>query len=155
VNEHPALERGHLVARAGERRVALALGGVVEVLRPLPVTSLAGAPAFVLGASVIRGAAVPVIDARSLLGAERTEVAARWISLRVGARRAALAVDEVVGARTLDRAALAEMPPLLRSAASGVAADVGALDGELLLVLQAARLVPESVWRALDAGERA
>jgi purine-binding chemotaxis protein CheW len=154
-SEHGASAPGHLISRAGGKLLALALRDVVEVLRPLPVSRLDGAPDFVLGAAVIRGAAVPVIDARSLLGAgPASQVPSRWISLRLGARRAALAVDEIAGTRALDDSSLQTMPPLLGSAVAGVAEAVGAVDAQLLLVLRAGKLVPEAVWDAIGIAER-
>jgi purine-binding chemotaxis protein CheW len=64
----------------------------------------------------------------------------------------ALAVESVVGLRTLPRAQLAELPAVLAEAASRGVTAVGTLDGELLAVLDGARLVPEAVWQAV-AGE--
>jgi purine-binding chemotaxis protein CheW len=142
------------VSRAGENIVALPLADVVEVMRPLPFSTLEGAPAFVLGAGRVRGAAVPVIDARALLGGEAGPFAAkRWISLRLGTRRAALAVDEVLGTRTVGDAELSAMPPLLDGVASGVAEWVASVDEQLVFVLDSARLAPEALWDAVD-GER-
>lgn len=143
----------HLISRAGPKQLALHLADVVEVMRPLPVFRLEGLPAFVLGAAVVRGAAVPVLDARTLLGERPASPGeGRFISLRVGARNAVLAVDALVGVRTLEEAVLQAMPGVLAGAADGVAELVGALDQHLLLVLSAGRLVPASAWSAvLDA----
>jgi len=43
----------------------------------------------------------------------------------------------------------ATLPPLLAHAAEDAVAAVGALDGALLLVLRAGRLVPPEAWSAL------
>jgi len=134
--------------------LALPLDDVVETMRPLPGEPLAGAPRFVRGISVIRGAPVPVVDAASLLGIGDSH-AARLVTLRVGDRRVAVAVDAVLGIRALPPESLQELPPLLREAGSGVVEAIGVLDAELLLVLQSVRLVPESVWVGVrPRGER-
>jgi purine-binding chemotaxis protein CheW len=139
----------------GRNLLALALSDVAEVMRPLRVSSVEGAPPFVLGVGVVRGTPVPVIDARLLLGEPSSPgPAGRWISLRLGSRRAALAVDDVLGTRTLDDATLETMPPLLRSAAPGAAEAVAALDDELILVMRAGRLVPEAAWDAVEGSQR-
>jgi purine-binding chemotaxis protein CheW len=149
---HEAPSAVHLVSRAGSKLLALALPDIIEVMRPLALSRLDCVPAFVVGASVVRGAPVPVIDAGLLLGSGSSASAgSRWLSLRLGRRRAALAVDEVVGARTFDEARLEVMPPLLQGVASGAAASVAALDEQLVLVLSAGRIVPEPVWEALEA----
>lgn len=149
-------ETKYLVARAGGTQLALPLVDVVEVMRPLPVSRLEGVPEFVLGAAVVRGAPVPVLDAAALVGEEPgTGSVTRFVSLRVGSRRAALAVEAVVGVHALDAAQLKAVPPLLRGAAAGLPEAIGALDHQLLLVLGAARLVPAELWRLLEHGGRA
>lgn len=145
----------YVVARAGEKLLALALADVVETMRPLPVSQLPDVPPFVLGVAVVRGAPAPVVDARALLGeCASPRPAGRFVSLRQGARRAALAVDEVLGVRVLDAAAVAALPPLLEGVAAGLAESIATRDARLLLVLRAGRLVPDEVWREL-AGESA
>jgi purine-binding chemotaxis protein CheW len=76
---------------------------------------------------------------------------ARFVSLRLGERSAALAVDAVLDVRSLAAGDLKEIPPLLREAGADLVSAIGALDTELLLVLEAARLVPESIWSAIEA----
>jgi purine-binding chemotaxis protein CheW len=68
----------------------------------------------------------------------------------LGTRSAALAVDAVLEIRTLPAATLASISPLLGEATAGVVSAIGALDARLLLVLEAARLVPDSVWNAIN-----
>jgi purine-binding chemotaxis protein CheW len=119
-------------------------------MRPLPIEPLAGAPPFVLGLAVLRGSPTPVIDAGRLLGPIGLPSPARFVSLRLGERTAALAVDAVLDVRFLAAGAIADIPPLLREAGSDVASAIGALDTQLLLVLEAARLVPESLWDAIE-----
>lgn len=140
----------YLVALVGAKRVGLPLSDVLEVMRPLPVSELTGAPPSVLGAAVVRGEPVPVVDAGALLGEPGARSPTRFVSLRVGRRRAALAVDGIVGVRRVDEAALGAMPPLLRDSVAGAGRAIGALDEDLLLVLQTGRLVPEGAWRAIE-----
>lgn len=45
-------------------------------MRPLPVAAVAGAPDFVAGVAIIRGDAVPVVDAARLLTGEGEPFAA-------------------------------------------------------------------------------
>lgn len=127
-----------------EHTCALPLDAVIETMRPLPIEEMKGAPPAVLGMAVVRGEPVPVVDGRQLFGASRCD-ALRWITVRAGPRVVALAVDAVIGVRTIDRAALAELPPLVRSAADGAVQAIGAADAELMLLLEAARLVPDEL----------
>ncbi len=141
--------RRALLVRAGAWRCALALDSVVETLRPLPVSPLAGVPGFVAGLALVRGEPTPVVDLDALLGASGG-TARRWVRIRHGLRFAALAVSEVVGLVDLDRASL-RAESLLDRATEGAADALGALDGELLVALRAGLLVPESAFSALPA----
>lgn len=141
-----------LVVRAGACLCALPLAMVVETLRPLAVERLPGAPEGVLGVSVVRGRPTPVVDARRILEQGCAEPATRLVTLRLGSRSAALAVDAVLGVRSIEAARLEAMSPILGAGAE-LASAIGSLDDELLLVLRAARLVPNEVWAALTRSE--
>jgi purine-binding chemotaxis protein CheW len=142
-----------LVCRVGSRRCALPLHQVQETLRPLPIEPLAGTPRFVLGVSVVRGEALPVVDALDLVGGEPAGAAGRFVVVKAGSRRVALCVGAIEGVRSLAPGSLEALPPLLRDASDEAIAALGILDGALLVALRSARLVPDSVWRALDARE--
>jgi len=126
-----------LVVRAAGRLAALRLRDVIETLRPLPLAAAPGAPPFVRGVAVVRGAAVPVVSLARLLGGDDAP-GTRWVALR-GSR--ALEVDEVLGFRELPAAALGEAPALLGPALRDHAEALAVLDGQLLAVLDAARLL--------------
>jgi purine-binding chemotaxis protein CheW len=140
-----------LFCRVRERLCALPVAHVVETMRPLAIEPLAAMPAFVRGLARIRGAAVPVVDAGALLGARDEARFTRFVTVRAGERRVALAVEEVLGVRELAAAALQDLPPLLREAGEALVAAVGSLDTGLLVVLHAARIVPSTLWDALEA----
>ena len=142
-----------VICRVQHRLCALRVADVVETMRPLPIEPLAAMPSFVSGLAVIRGVPVPVIDAATLLGTSDGSTPARFIALRAGGRSVAIAVAEVVGVREINGASLQDLPPLLAEASREMIAAVGTLDAELLVVLQAARLLPESVWEALGFHE--
>jgi purine-binding chemotaxis protein CheW len=146
-------EKTHLalVIGIGGRRCAIPLSGVAEVLRPLPIDPLPSPIEAVLGVTVLRGAAVPVIDPALLLEGEVSRPG-RFVVLRLGARRAILAVAEIHGVQDLAGLPLEALPPLLRDAASEAIENVSRLDRELLLVLNAARLVQAPLSQASEAG---
>jgi chemotaxis signal transduction protein len=131
-----------VVVRAAGRLYALPLASVIETLRcPAPI-AVAGAPECVAGVAMIRGATVAVVDLGVLLGADRAaRGAARLVTLRVGQRTVGLAVQAVIGVREFERAELAAVPPLLQQARPEVMTAVGALDRELLLVLDGSRIL--------------
>jgi purine-binding chemotaxis protein CheW len=149
-----------LLCRIGSRIGALALKDVRETMRPLPIETLPGMPPFVLGVAIVRGFPAPIVDAIRLLKPVASpsppmisSPSARFVSLKLGERTAVLAVDAVLDIRPLAAGILADIPPLLREAGAEQMAVIGALDTQLLFVLEAARLVPESIWTAIKAPE--
>ncbi len=144
-----------LAVRAGPHLCAVPLDRVAEVMRPLPVESLAGAAPCVLGLAMIRGGATPVIDLAALLSdrpAARPTGTGRFVALQVGSRRVALSVETVLAIRMLDRTELESLPPLWRGPHPPAVAALGALDRELLMVLEAARVFPDDHGPSADEG---
>ena len=142
------------VVMVGARACAFPLHHVAETMRPLPIKPVAGTPGFVCGVSVIRGTPTPVVDLKALLeNSENSPGYGRFVSLKLDDRRVAIGVDSVVGLRHLDSAQLGELPPLLRDVAADLIESFGSRDAQLLLVLRAARIVPDEVWTTLAAAE--
>jgi len=141
-----------LVCRVATRSCAIPIGAVIETVRPRPIEPIAGAPAFVAGLAVVRGAPVLVVDAAQLLCPEpgRTGRAARFVTLRTAPQPIALAVDAVLGVRWLASEQLSALPPLAGAVAPDAIAAIGALDARLVVVLEAARLVPPAVLDLVD-----
>jgi purine-binding chemotaxis protein CheW len=139
-----------LLCRAGTHLCAIPLEHVIEIMRVLPIEVIAGAPPYVRGLSIIRGSAVPVVDAGLLLGDHATK-SERLVAIRSGSRTIALATDAVLGIRAIGAQALHDLPPLLRDAASETIAAIGTLDAELLFFLRAARIVPEDLLERLES----
>jgi chemotaxis signal transduction protein len=137
-----------LICRVGQRLLAIELGEVLEVMRPLAVQVLAEMPVFVVGVTTIRGSVAPVIDLGRLIGVTDS-VPTRFVTARVNGRIVALTVDEVVGVQRLTDDVLEELPLLLQSADREIFSAIASLDSHLLLVLQSAHLLPDSAWAAL------
>jgi len=143
-----------LITRARTLQCALPLTHVLEVMRPLPIEAIAHAPGFMLGVAIVRGVPTPVIDCGAFVQERAGATHTRWASIRCGDRTAALAFESILGVRELPVRS-DDLPALLSGAPSEVISSLATLDTRLLLVLHGSRLVPEGVWRALDAGEPA
>ena len=142
----------YLVFRADSQTCVLPLSQVVEILRPLPVEPLAGAPPFVRGMSIIRGTPVPVVDLAALLHGSLAAVA-RFVVVRAGERRFALSVEAVLGIREFRDALWHDLPPLLSGACPGAVEAAAALDQEAVLALKTGTLVPDTLWDSLAVQE--
>jgi purine-binding chemotaxis protein CheW len=144
-----------LVLDTLSRTCTLPLADVVEILRPLPVVTVPGAPAFVRGVAVIRGEPVPVVDLALLLAGRSSEAVRRFVVLRSGQRRVALAVDGVQGKLELDPRRLRSLPSLVGETSSEVVKAVGLVDDRLLTALEAGRQLVDEAWRAVEGGKGA
>ena len=143
-----------LMCRAIASLVAIPLEHVAETLRPLPISQFDGVPPFVLGVSIVRSVPTAVVDLNRLIKPDTGAPASsprRFVSLRVGQRMIALAVDDVVGVRALAEGALTALPPLFREIDGACLSSIGTLDAELVLLLEASRVMPESSWLALES----
>jgi purine-binding chemotaxis protein CheW len=123
---------------------------VIEIMRALPIEVISGAPSYVLGLCIIRGAPVPVVDTGVLLSGQATR-AGRLVAIRAGSRTIALVVETVEGIRAIGPEAFNELPPLLRDAATATIAAIGTLDTDLLFFLRTARIVPDDLLVRLEA----
>jgi len=139
------------VFRIGGRHCAMPVGRVQEAMRLGPIERLPDAPAFVAGAAVSRGEAIPVIDLAVLLAVRPDAAPTRLVIVKLdGGRRAGLLVTEVVGVRTgADLGG--PLPALLSEAGPGVVERLARVDAALLTVLRASHLVPDAVWAAVAA----
>jgi len=148
------VESRMLLCRVHDLHCAIPLEHVAETMRPLPVESIAGMPAFVAGMAIVRGSPIPVVDAAWLL-CGMASPATRFVIVKSGDRHIALAVEAVTGVVDLSRDVLAALPPLLQGAHLDAVAGVGTLDGGLLIALQASHLMPDDVWTTFQAAQAA
>ena len=139
-----------LLCRAGTLLCAIPLEQVIEVLRILPIETVSGAPRYVRGLCIIRGAAAPVVDIGLLVGGQPAEWE-RLVAIRTGSRIIVLATETVLGIRAIGAEVFKELPPLLRDAARQTIAAIGTLDAELLFFLRTTLIVPQELLDRLEA----
>ena len=124
-----------LLLAAGARRAAIPIGAVIETMRPLSITPLAGAPAAVLGVSLVRGAPTLVIDLGALLG-EAEPGPDRWVALCWSDRPTAIAC-RVIGVRAVPHEEVRAGAATIARAAASFVGSVVVMDGALVTVLDA------------------
>ncbi|HYS81997.1 MAG TPA: chemotaxis protein CheW [Anaeromyxobacteraceae bacterium] len=103
------------VFRVGDEEYAIDLRRIREILQPLPVTPVPGAPEFIEGVMDLHGEVVPVVDVRERLGLALLPdgAKAKLLVVNVARRVLALRVDAVLEVVRLPRSAIGPPPPLL------------------------------------------
>lgn len=151
-----------LLFRAGPLLCAMPLSDVVETMRPLPTRRPADCPPYLRGISIVRGVPVPVVTAAALLAAgDRGGVdheaapdgadTVRFITVRSRRGVAAVATGAVVGVWEAPTGTAPDgtgrRPP-----DAGPVTAVTVRDGEPLLLVRGASLVPDAAWAVLEGG---
>jgi purine-binding chemotaxis protein CheW len=143
----PAL-RGCLV-RLGESLVAFDIASTREVSVFEDLTAVPRGPRHLLGVANLRGAIMPVIDVRPLLGlpAPRPARGATALVIVHGSLRAAVMIDAALGIEPFARVLPPTAPPGDRN---GIVRGVVRWAGEPILLLDAARILDALRPRRLD-----
>ncbi len=116
---------------------------VQDVLMPQRITRVPLAPPEVAGSLNLRGRIVTAIDIRTRLGLKASEDAKKRMNVVVdhGGELYSLMVDQVGEVLSLDAATYEANPPTLDPRWREVSAGIFRLDGQLLVVLDVARLL--------------
>lgn len=91
-----------MVLSVGGLAVAIDAARVREVALRSPATRLPGAPSIVTGVVNVRGTLVPLVDLGLLLGSAPASATGWLVTLDLGGRRCALALDSLPVLRTAD-----------------------------------------------------
>lgn len=129
-----------LLVHAGPQLCAIPLGSVVETMRPLPIERIQGAPGALLGVSVVRGGAVPVVDLARLISGETSEPR-RWVLARTQERSVALAATDVLGVSTLTPEAIEPGAALAASIAAPCVSAITCRGGRSIAILDVDRVL--------------
>lgn len=126
---------------------AVPVGRVQEILDLRPVAAMPNAPAHLLGIIDLRGANIPVVDLRRLLGRPAAEDTAQsrilvvWVTHGEGRAIIGVKTDRVIEVTALDEPDLRPLQEaeLLRWTGSAIAG-IGRCKGEVVSVLDLDRL---------------
>ncbi len=129
-----------VLLEAGGVSCAIPASHAVETMRLLPLTRLDDMPPFMLGAALIRGVSVPVIDLAPVLGIQGAPVG-RLVTLSAGGRAVALAVERVHGVVRHPREAFEARPALLGAGDERMVSAILTRDRAVHLVLDALRVI--------------
>jgi chemotaxis signal transduction protein len=137
---------GGVVLRLGGSRYVLDMGVVAEVVTRTPVTRVPGTPVWLTGVANWRGRILPVVDIRSLLGADMTPLpsSARLLVLAGDGSTVGLVAEAVPGVHAGSLADLAPAPATLGLDAAALVigqvldryGPIGVLDASAILGLR-------------------
>jgi purine-binding chemotaxis protein CheW len=138
--------------RLGAELFAADIGSVERVLKYETPRAIPNLPDWIEGVIDYQGRVVPVVDLR-----RRFELAAtapgpqtRMLVLTTGVDLVAVVVDAVLDVRPLEDSALAAPPAFFRGLAAEYLRGVARRDGELVVVLDAERLLSSRERLALE-----
>lgn len=133
-----------LVVKTGSWLCAIPLHEVRETMRRLPIRTIQGALPFVRGLAQIRGALLPVIDVRALLGEppEHSRSGAPFfVTVQFGEQCAAIEADAIIGAQHIPLEQLEPLPSLLSETIGIFVEKLGSLDRRHLAFCSAVKLL--------------
>ncbi len=102
----------------GNHYLGIPLQGVQEINRNLTMTPVPNSSPFVSGVVNLRGEVVSVLDLKSVLFGQKTEIGehTRNIVVNVPSERVGVLVDRIVDVVNVDKAKMDDLPPNLEKA---------------------------------------
>ncbi len=151
-----AVSTAHVVFRLGARTMAIPLAAVSEIARPPKVTRLPHVPAWVLGIANLRGDIVSMLDLEGFLSGKlgKPSHEQRMLALRPAGDevRTAVLVDSVDGIQAFEDARLARVTRGYDAEVAPYARGLYQLEDDLVVVLDADRLLQSKPMRQFEDG---
>jgi purine-binding chemotaxis protein CheW len=152
--EAPAAAPRYVVFRLGDEDFGFPLAAVQEIARPVPITPVPNTPDWLVGVGNVRGDVVSMVDLRQFLGMTRNAAEAERLlvvqsktdDLVVG-----LLVDNVRGLTSIIPENIRQPATPLEGRIPALLAGLAEVDGHLLGVLAAERLLHAPELRQLQA----
>lgn len=151
-----AVSTAHVVFRLGSRTMAIPLAAVSEIARPPKVTRLPHVPAWVLGIANLRGDIVSMLDLEGFLSGKvgRSSHEQRMLALRPAGDevRTAVLVDSVDGIQAFEDARISRVTRGYDAAVAPYARGLYQVEDDLVVVLDADRLLQSKPMRQFEDG---
>ncbi len=152
--EQDAVEVLQLVTfRLGSEEFSMDILKVQEIIRPMELTRVPRAPAFVDGVINLRGRVIPVMDLRRRFSMEPTEDTseARIIVVELGGRTVGFKVDAVSEVLRLPVDMVEPPPSIVSGAEIDYIRGVGKLDDRLIMLLDVEKLLTDGEKEAVGS----
>ncbi|EMG36558.1 CheW protein [Desulfocurvibacter africanus PCS] len=124
---------------------------VKEIIRPMSVTKVPNAPAFVEGVINLRGQVIPIIDLRKRFGLAASKLGkdTRIIVVEMSRMRVGFVVDAVSEVLRISAGTVEPPPAMIAGVESEFIKGVGKLDSRLLILLDLEKLFTSMERRQL------
>lgn len=129
--------------RVGNAMYAIDILRIKEIIRPLKLTPVPKAPAFVEGVINLRGTVIPVVDLRKRFEVDRIDQdrRTRIIISVVAGKAVGLVVDEVAEVRRYTRQEVQAAPQFIKTAEAEFFLGICRRDDELIMILDLERIL--------------
>jgi purine-binding chemotaxis protein CheW len=139
--------------RIGAELYAIDIMRIKEIIRPLKLTPVPKAPAFIEGVINLRGTVIPVADLRKRFDAPigEDERKFRIVVCALAGRLIGLLVDEVTEVRRFGRADIAPAPQFIKGPQADYFLGVARRDEELIMLLDLEKILSSDERIALQS----
>lgn len=128
--------------RVGQETFGVPIGSVQEILRPLPVTPVPGAPPHVEGVINLRGRIISIVDLRKRCGAPAEPQARnRIVVAETGGRSIGLMVDSASEVLRIAENSIEPPASVFGQAEPGFVTGVAKLANRLVILVDIAKLL--------------
>ncbi len=126
---------------------------VQEIIRPMDITRVPGAPEFIEGVINLRGRVIPVMDLRRRLGMQAQEETrdTRIVVVEVGGKTVGLKVDSVSEVLRLSTDRIEPPPSFDNVQNTDCIRGVGKLEDRLIILLDVEKVLSPEERSTLDA----
>jgi purine-binding chemotaxis protein CheW len=141
----------------GDGQYALDIMRIKEIIRPVPITRVPLAPAFVEGIIELRGAFLPIVDVRKRFGIEAAPPnrEARYVVVALEGRIIGLLVDRVADRRRVALSEVSDPPAMAFGADTRFFSGVVKSEGEIVVLLDLDAILSASEKQLLRGMEAA
>lgn len=140
----------YIVFKLEKGSYAFPINQIERILPTQEVTKVPKAPKALLGVFNLRGAVIPVLDARTRLGLKDADQSQNFIVVLSNKGRCALRVDQVTGIIALEEGSIEHDAQHLSKANDELVGAIGKNDKELIVLLDAEHLVPEDLAKKFE-----
>jgi purine-binding chemotaxis protein CheW len=142
-------ERNIVIFRLNRTLFALDIQNVQEIVQQSDIVSVPGAPPFILGIVNLRGRIMAVVDTKRLLGIGETSTDKVLVMVtQIGEHLVGFTVDEVEQVTRVASDAIEPVSDLVSPEEARRLEGILKLDGKLVLLLDANRLLDEETLEA-------